>query len=159
MGAMNELSVPYDGPPMECTTRFDPSADDEMLAKPGQYVELKDVFRDGWAMGWNRETGQFGMIPLSCLRLSDYQGAPADNSYLAPPGVGYNPSMSMSRFVSQSMETHSAVLAERARIQAGTSRIFSRGGGDGGDSMYYGNTDTARLTGPGMAVYAVSNDQ
>ncbi|KAJ3339030.1 hypothetical protein HDU93_008781 [Gonapodya sp. JEL0774] len=161
MGALNDLSVPYDGPALEATTRFDPNADDEMELDVGQYVELKDVFRDGWAMGWNRETGQFGMVPLSCLRLSDYGSPPQDQSFLMPPGPGgYGQSMTMSRFVSQSMDTHSAVLAERARIQSGTSRVFSRGGADsfrrgGGDndSMYYGGGDTTRLTGNGMKVY------
>ncbi|KXS12826.1 hypothetical protein M427DRAFT_71768 [Gonapodya prolifera JEL478] len=61
--------VPYSGPPVLVVAKHVPHSRYEVALWPGQYVDLKEIYRDGWALGFNLENGGFGAIPLGVLQL------------------------------------------------------------------------------------------
>ncbi|KAJ3320844.1 hypothetical protein HDU93_003458 [Gonapodya sp. JEL0774] len=69
-GAAASSSVPYIGPEVEAIMEYIPRNADELALSPGQMVQLRDVYRDGWATGVNRATSAFGMIPIDTLDLA-----------------------------------------------------------------------------------------
>ncbi|KXS19368.1 hypothetical protein M427DRAFT_28846 [Gonapodya prolifera JEL478] len=95
---MNHLSVQYNGPPFVVSTRHDPSAEDEIALAPGHMVDVRLVFKDGWATGTNLTTGNYGVLPLTSLRLDD--SAPSSQ-------------LESARLDSRSFEVTSQVLSER----------------------------------------------
>ncbi|KXS19371.1 hypothetical protein M427DRAFT_67046 [Gonapodya prolifera JEL478] len=120
-GKLAEQSVPYTGPPLEVHTAYEATASDEMSLFPGQSVELRDVFRDGWAVGWNRDTGGFGALPLDVLYLNIAAAS------LGVPQSHARTSNRMNRFVSQTLATQSSVLTERQKLRSGQSMFLRKG--------------------------------
>ncbi|KXS11295.1 hypothetical protein M427DRAFT_441307 [Gonapodya prolifera JEL478] len=69
LGRHRELSVPYSGKPCIVDREFQPTSSDELRVAPGQFVQLKVVYRDGWAVGRNLDTGEYGAVPCDCVRV------------------------------------------------------------------------------------------
>ncbi|KXS09295.1 hypothetical protein M427DRAFT_149948 [Gonapodya prolifera JEL478] len=108
-------SAEYHGPPLKAIASFYPSTQDEIALTQGDLIELREVFRDGWAVGWNLATGAFGAFPVDWLRLS-----PDDASSLAASST-YAPSIPPPR-------EGSVVLASRASAQVASGLISRRSG-------------------------------
>ncbi|KAJ3336223.1 hypothetical protein HDU93_003434 [Gonapodya sp. JEL0774] len=72
LNRVSEVSVPYSGPnPLIALRRHTPSMNDEIELIPGNAVAVRDVYRDGWAVGTNLNTMADGCFPMDSLRLSD----------------------------------------------------------------------------------------
>ncbi|KAJ3343473.1 hypothetical protein HDU93_008132 [Gonapodya sp. JEL0774] len=61
----------FESTPYLVETRFTASSGDELTLVPGTFVGIQTVFRDGWGVVCNVETGQTGVVPLDCLRLAE----------------------------------------------------------------------------------------
>ncbi|KAJ3339622.1 hypothetical protein HDU93_007949 [Gonapodya sp. JEL0774] len=96
---VQKKSAGYHGPPLRV---FTPTTEDEIAVLPSQVIELRDVFSDGWGVGWNLDTGAFGVFPLDCLALNGMD--PNSNSSI--PSVP-------SRVVSKSHDTAAMVQSTR----------------------------------------------
>ncbi|KXS10776.1 hypothetical protein M427DRAFT_61507 [Gonapodya prolifera JEL478] len=67
-----ETSVPYSGPnPLVVVRPYTPTMQDEVQLVLGNTVAVREVYRDGWALGTNLNTMAHGCFPMDSLRLSD----------------------------------------------------------------------------------------
>ncbi|KXS21055.1 hypothetical protein M427DRAFT_351250 [Gonapodya prolifera JEL478] len=65
LGLVDQVSVPYPGrEPIPVDVDYTPTSDDEIALVRGHFVQVRAVFRDGWASGENVGTGEYGMVPL-----------------------------------------------------------------------------------------------
>ncbi|KXS12704.1 hypothetical protein M427DRAFT_137038 [Gonapodya prolifera JEL478] len=101
---LNAGTVPYEGPDTTVVEKHAPSLDDEIALFPGHMVRIKNVFRDGWSVGWNLDTGSFGMFPLTAIDLSHSANAASSRIYVNSRGV--------SRVIGRPM-----VMEERERLR------------------------------------------
>ncbi|KAJ3339025.1 Transmembrane protein 19 [Gonapodya sp. JEL0774] len=147
-GKLGEQSVPYTGPPLEVHTAYEAGASDEMSLFPGQTVELRDVFRDGWAVGWNRDTEGFGALPLDALYLNIAAAS------LGVPQASARSSVRMDRFVSQTLATQSSVLTERQRLRTGQSKFLRKGNSSGSTLMPTSNSQ--EMSSPDRYAYSTT---
>ncbi|KAJ1568821.1 Sorbin and SH3 domain-containing protein 2 [Nowakowskiella sp. JEL0078] len=46
---------------------YRPTLEDEVDLEPGDVIEVEEQFEDGWGVGTNTATKEFGAFPLSCL--------------------------------------------------------------------------------------------
>ncbi|KAJ3121067.1 hypothetical protein HK098_004036 [Nowakowskiella sp. JEL0407] len=53
---------------------YRPMLEDEVELVPGDIVEVEDEFEDGWGVGTNLATNEFGAFPLSCLESDKKSG-------------------------------------------------------------------------------------
>ncbi|KXS21201.1 hypothetical protein M427DRAFT_313548 [Gonapodya prolifera JEL478] len=60
----SDASVPYSGSPLLVETDFNPTASDELALTAGHFVQPTEVFRDGWMLGRNMDTGNVGVLPM-----------------------------------------------------------------------------------------------
>ncbi|KXS11451.1 hypothetical protein M427DRAFT_60682 [Gonapodya prolifera JEL478] len=67
------VDLPPDLSPFLVVHHYDPKSHDELTLRRGHLAKLKVVFRDGWGMGLNIATEQYGLLPLSCLQITDNQ--------------------------------------------------------------------------------------
>ncbi|KAJ3336741.1 hypothetical protein HDU93_002286 [Gonapodya sp. JEL0774] len=65
------FSAKYQGTPFLVTRPYTAENNDEVTLVPGQFLQLVEVFRDGWGVGTNLDTDHYGALPLVCLRLED----------------------------------------------------------------------------------------
>ncbi|KAJ3340801.1 hypothetical protein HDU93_006289 [Gonapodya sp. JEL0774] len=77
---MTFRSVPYEGPLCAVVKGYKPDSDDELALDPGHLVELKHIFRDGWGVGVNLDTGLYGAMPLTCLEFAGHMLPNAPNT-------------------------------------------------------------------------------
>ncbi|KAJ3339024.1 hypothetical protein HDU93_008775 [Gonapodya sp. JEL0774] len=112
LGSLSALSVTYTGTDRLARSQFIPSGGrDEIALNAGDHISIKEVFRDGYGMGWNRSTQTFGMFPLDYLT---FEGAPADQAEKPIRPL---------RTASSTMKIHSDVFMERVKIKAGQSKF------------------------------------
>ncbi|KAJ3335408.1 hypothetical protein HDU93_005606 [Gonapodya sp. JEL0774] len=83
-GASPRIELPPDTPPFQVDYEYNAVSPDEVSIRRGQFVKLKVVFRDGWAMGLNIATEQYGLLPLAGLpdELTKALRKHARNSFL-----------------------------------------------------------------------------
>ncbi|KAJ3341094.1 hypothetical protein HDU93_005726 [Gonapodya sp. JEL0774] len=133
-GLMEEPNVAYNGPPIIATNQHSPSSEDEIALFPGNFVDLKRLFRDGWGVGQNLDTGAYGVFPLDCLRLADYLPS-------SPSGSG------SIRFESRHSNVTSQVLSERKEYVAESLRARTLYGDGGSGGLGYGSGGSGRSVG------------
>ncbi|KXS14921.1 hypothetical protein M427DRAFT_332152 [Gonapodya prolifera JEL478] len=68
-GTEEDHSLSYNGPPLPVAVAYQATTDDEITLSPTQLVEVKTLYRDGWAVGVNLATQTYGFFPIDCLRL------------------------------------------------------------------------------------------
>ncbi|KXS17665.1 hypothetical protein M427DRAFT_30154 [Gonapodya prolifera JEL478] len=102
-------SVAYNREPLQVLEKFSPDDADEIALFPGHFVQLWEVFRDGWGLGWSLDTGAYGMIPLDCLDLTS-----AASPNAPPRSLESRPFTGSIRVVSRTQAIERAVAAERA---------------------------------------------
>ncbi|KXS08946.1 hypothetical protein M427DRAFT_161253 [Gonapodya prolifera JEL478] len=106
-GSMDANSIPYEGPPFVAIAKHSPLNEDEIAVFEGNYVQVQEIFRDGWASGSNRDTGAFGIFPLDCLQLGNEM----------PPTQKFRGSARIPRFESQNVDTTTNVLSFRQQLR------------------------------------------
>ncbi|KAJ3339029.1 hypothetical protein HDU93_008780 [Gonapodya sp. JEL0774] len=96
---------------------------DVLRGSQGQFVVLQTVFQDGWGVGTNITTEQYGVLPIDCLALPSHTSQ-GGLSLLQP---GYNQQRTVSqRLTSNSEAVKSGILSQR-RAGTGSVRISPSG--------------------------------
>ncbi|KAJ3334732.1 hypothetical protein HDU93_007370, partial [Gonapodya sp. JEL0774] len=91
LGLEDEPSVDYSGPPFKVVQGYEKQATDEMDLVPGHMVQMRAIFRDGWASCLDLTASTSGTVPLDCLLLADHMVLPSGNntfSFPLAPGEG-----------------------------------------------------------------------
>ncbi|KXS16465.1 hypothetical protein M427DRAFT_290946 [Gonapodya prolifera JEL478] len=63
-GKEQESSVSYTGKPLPVAMRYEATAVDEITLEATQLVDVKTVYRDGWAVGLNLAAHKYGFFPM-----------------------------------------------------------------------------------------------
>ncbi|KAJ1566131.1 hypothetical protein HK405_010892 [Cladochytrium tenue] len=66
-GGGGDQGRPAAGKRMKVIKRHKPQLEDEVGLEVGDSVDIEDVFEDGWGVGTNSVTGDYGAFPLACL--------------------------------------------------------------------------------------------
>ncbi|KAJ3331219.1 hypothetical protein HDU93_009883 [Gonapodya sp. JEL0774] len=98
LGQQANLSVLFNGPPLEVVRAYNPSAQDEIALFVSNVVDVVEVIRDGWGIGRNIHTGAYGLFDCLALDKAATSAAGVDiPPPLAPPPVDYTPPRAESR--------------------------------------------------------------
>ncbi|KXS21727.1 hypothetical protein M427DRAFT_27311 [Gonapodya prolifera JEL478] len=125
MGLAHEISVPVSiAQPFQVCQGYDPQTQDEVTLFVGNLVVVKEIFRDGWAIGFNKDTNEYGALPLDCLYLGEQP----------PVHTGY-----IRRLESRSEDVATSIYSVRHQSQRMSSRRpLSPGQGQGQQSRRMG---------------------
>ena len=60
-------ATPLPGSTVAVIKAYDAVLNDEIHLEMGDKVEIEECFDDGWAVGYNNTTGQWGAFPINCV--------------------------------------------------------------------------------------------
>ncbi|KAJ3311405.1 hypothetical protein HDU93_005125, partial [Gonapodya sp. JEL0774] len=63
LGLEEESSVDYSGPPFTVVQEYAAQADDELDLVPGNVVQIRALYPDGWASCFDITASKAGMVP------------------------------------------------------------------------------------------------
>ncbi|KXS21110.1 hypothetical protein M427DRAFT_311452 [Gonapodya prolifera JEL478] len=136
MGLLDQPNVEFQGDPFVAMVKYNAMSEDEISVFPGNMVLVRSVFRDGWGLGQNLDTGAYGVLPLDTLRLAD-----VIPSFKQPAH----------RLESRAYPVTSSVLSYRRDVRgaSGSLRSHPSAGGDSRDALFSGGALYSGGTGAG----------
>ncbi|KXS14007.1 hypothetical protein M427DRAFT_356878 [Gonapodya prolifera JEL478] len=126
LGLLDQPHVEYREDPFVTMVMYNAMSEDEMTVYPGNMVLVHTVFRDGWGLGQNLDTGMYGVLPLDVLRLADV--IPSFNQ-------------SAHRIESRAYLVAAGVISHRREKGQGSASLtsnYSTGKNDSQDPLYSG---------------------
>lgn len=75
---------------MQVIKRYEPALNDELSLEIGEWVEVEEVFDDGWGVGVNLETAQYGAFPMDSLQQDKKKSGKRVQSMVASRAAAAN---------------------------------------------------------------------